>query len=456
MSARPNIPATDSLSEVISHGTQPREEGKESTELKAELILEIADVAWFLLKNDKRKQLYFGSLKIITHPTNPDYLVFVFESPQQNFKKFTYVLSKELFVMKIFERNYVFASRNDDFYGMILDLNTSEEAILSLETIIEHYSHLKVKMGENRCSLLQRYVENSELYCGPPDQIALAGLKLAEYIRLGTVKLVTGIRFASEKSTVGLKAGSDKIKERIVPNEEPLKVSSTTRYNINKAKLAGKAAAKVSSALVTGAMAAANALSTELSSTIANTEMGQKISAVENPKMKAAKEVVRSTVAGALTVFDETVNAGLKVVKDASTATADIVGHKYGLEAHEAAKGVGDIVTDTATAAVNVNQLGVKALAKRVVATTTVDVLSTEEERKENRMSRVQIDPITGMQALMVASQLDQISSKNNDDVRNKRQAYIGLNQNGSNINNDNMNNNHYKNANKYDDIAVD
>jgi len=425
MSILPNSTAIVSLGERSSiNRTASEQEGK--VEVASELILEISNVAWFLLKNNQRKQLYSGNVKIITHPNSADYLIFVFESLEDTSKKYTYVLSKQCLVMKIFPRNYVF-SGNDEFFGLIADWNTPHDVISSLETIIEEYSRLKVKSGENACSLLEKYVENNELYCGPPDQIALIGLKLAEYIRLGTVKLVEGIRFVSEKSGTGLKAGGDKLKERIVPNEQPLKVSPTTQSSIAKAKLAGKTAATVSSALVTGAMVAANALSTQITASFNNSEMGQKISGVENPKMKAAKEVVKSTISGAVILLDETVNAGLHVVKEATNATADVVGHKYGTEVRVAAKDVGDIVNDTATAAANVNRLGVSALARRVAATTAVDVLSTEEERKNNQMSRVQIDPITGMQVLMVANQLDQMSQNQKNESVRKRQEYVGL-----------------------------
>jgi len=194
--------------------------------------------------------------------------------------------------------------------------------------------------------------------------------------------------------------------------------------------MAGKAAATVSSALVTGAMVAANALSTQLSTSISNTEMGQRMAANENPKVKAAKEVVKSTIAGAVTLLDETVDTGLHVVKGATDATVDIVGHKYGSEVHAAAKDVGGIVSDTATAAANVNKLGVSALASRMAATTAVDVLSTEDERKMNQSSRVQLDPVTGMQVLMVANQLGQISHNQNAENKRQREQYIGLSEN--------------------------
>ncbi|ETO02979.1 hypothetical protein RFI_34431, partial [Reticulomyxa filosa] len=137
---------------------------------------------------------------------------------------------------RTFPRNYVF-SGSHEFYGLILDLNIPQDVILSLEAIIEEYSSLKMRDGKGSCSLLEKYNENKDLYCGPPDQVALVGLKLAEYIRLGTVKLVQGIRLVSEKSGTGLKIGSDKLKERIVPNEQPTKVSSTTQSSIAKGVL---------------------------------------------------------------------------------------------------------------------------------------------------------------------------------------------------------------------------
>ena len=50
-------------------------------------------------------------------------------------------------------------------------------------------------------------------------------------------------------------------------------------------------------AVVTGAIATANALSNEVTDAVSKTKLGQKISSATGPKTKAAKEIVKSTVA---------------------------------------------------------------------------------------------------------------------------------------------------------------
>ena len=61
-------------------------------------------------------------------------------------------------------------------------------------------------------------------------------------------------------------------------------------------------------------------------------ELGNKISNDPGPKTRATKELVKSTVTGVVTVYDELVNNTLSVVKESSNATANILQHKYGKE----------------------------------------------------------------------------------------------------------------------------
>merc|ERR1712113_162220 len=145
------------------------------------------------------------------------------------------------------------------------------------------------------------------------------------------------------------------------------------------------------------------------------------------PKSEAAKEIVKSTVAGVYTVYDELVNSGLHLVQTSSHATAEVLGHKYGDEVHRAAESTADIVDSAASTVVNANMLGYKALAKRIVANTTVDVLSEETERKENQSSRIGLSPQSAVKGLMVVNEISSELDRNKEEKRRKRQEYVGV-----------------------------
>lgn len=63
---------------------------------------------------------------------------------------------------------------------------------------------------------------------------------------------------------------------KLTPNEEATKISPKVQSALAKAQMGGKAVVKVSGAVLTGAIAAANALSNEVTEAVANTEMGKK------------------------------------------------------------------------------------------------------------------------------------------------------------------------------------
>jgi len=91
---------------------------------------------------------------------------------------------------------------------------------------------------------------------------------------------------------------------------------------------------------------------------------------------------VKSTISGVVTIYDEVVNSSLTLMKETGHATANVVEHKYGKDAGAVAKSSAEVIDNMSNTLVNINKLGVKPLAKRIVANTTVDILSDEEEKK--------------------------------------------------------------------------
>lgn len=330
--------------------------------------------------------------------------------------------------MRVSHGNYIFASKNG-FYGLVISDDTEISIIECFEKLL--IKHTIYKIASKEIHILD-YPINDQISVSH-DRIAAVGNKIAHYLKRGTVVLTNGIRKGTTTVVSGIQKGSNKIQSKITPNETPTKVSQTTQSNIGKAKMAGVAIAKVSGAIVTGAVAAVNALSHEISNGVSQTALGKKIVSESGPKTQAAKEIVKSAVAGVFTIYDEVVTAGLTLVKETGTQTANVAKHKYGDDVGLACQNTADIVDSVANAAVNLNRLGTKALAKRVAANTTVEMLSDETEKKQLQESRLTIDPITGLQALAVVNQIDNMGQQSNEMNRIRRQQYIGLQHNNDN-----------------------
>ena len=165
--------------------------------------------------------------------------------------------------------------------------------------------------------------------------------------------------------------------------------------------------------------------------------------------------MVESVAVSAVTVVDETISAAVHMVGVTGTTAADVVGHKYGSEVRKSAETCSDILVSTAQTAANWNQLGVKAMAKRVAA----DMLDSDSEGEADAdgdlrsaassaiasarsaasgsassiasgSSGISIDPLTGLQALSVVTKLEEIGRKAKSDSKIKRQMKIGLEPN--------------------------
>ena len=66
------------------------------------------------------------------------------------------------------------------------------------------------------------------------------------------------------------------MKTKLSPNEEATTISPKVQDTLSKAQMGGKAMVKVSGAILTGAVAAANVLSNEVTEAVSNTAIGQK------------------------------------------------------------------------------------------------------------------------------------------------------------------------------------
>lgn len=430
------------MSDACNESVQPNSE----LDFKAEihLQLEIERTQFFLLKNDTRKQLANGKLQFLLSRPSPfqkqspisklknkikppqmnDSLTLIFiDHPSINLTLFK---SNKLPCIKTITNDYIFLINSNDTFVLYIDMSVNASVIHSFEELISKYTSLIISNKQNALPI-HRYPIDNNIRIGPPDTLALAGMKLAEYIKHGTIIISKGIRKTTQATSTGINKSKEYLVQRIEPNDVPSIVSPSTKTGLQRAKLAGTVAVKISGALVTGAMTVVHTLSNEVTQSVQETEFGQKMTANQGAKSRAMKEIVKASALGIYTIYDEAVNGSVHILNKTSHATADVIGHKYGHEMCIAANSGADIVGYIAQSTVNINRLGIRALAKRMATTTTVDCLSCEEERKENQSNRLSVDPITGLQIMMAANVMNDAFVKNKNESKRRKQEYIGI-----------------------------
>ena len=403
-----------------------------------QILIEIDHVQYFLIKpdiltkskEDTRKEIANGTMKVLLHPNN-DNIVFTFD----DYKDITYTSSPKFPVIKVYHNDYILGGIHE-FYGLYIDVTIKKDILNKFEGILKAFTKYKIS---NKLKPIHKIPINNSLRAGPPDKIALIGMNLAGLLRKGTVKLSHGIRYTTQNVANGIQNGKAKLVTKVKPRDEPMEISENTQNRIKKAKMAASVGAKVTSAVVTGTIAAANALTNEVSSVIKETEFGKKLNDDPGPKTRAAKELIKSTLNGAFTIYDEVVGSTLHLVSETSHATADVLGKKYGDDMKEAAHNTADIIKDGAKSISNMSRVGVKAVAKRVTRDTTIECLSNEEELKEREKTKLKIDPMTGMSILVAANKMSDALDNNQKIKKQLRQEYIGI-QNNESISNNNNN----------------
>jgi hypothetical protein len=127
-------------------------------------------------------------------------------------------------------------------------------------------------------------------------------------------------------------------------------------------------------------------MSSEMAKTLATginkTSYGQKLQGSQGPKVKAAKKVAFEIGASALQIYEAMQMAGKAIVVEAAGGGAQVIGHRYGAEAEQLARTGGAAVGNVAQAALNVKDIGVKAVVKKTVVATAKEVGKGPSEEK--------------------------------------------------------------------------
>jgi hypothetical protein len=220
----------------------------------------------------------------------------------------------------------------------------------------------------------------------PPagDKIANAGNAVARGINSAAPVVAAGVVAAGAAAGKYLHKGADLLKSKMRPASSdganvPY-ISDSTRTTIHRLKQVSGAAVVVSKALVKGAMAITSVVSAQLSDAIRDSSYGRRLNATSGPRVEAAKGVAVATIQGAVAIFGALESAGLALLGDAASATVTVVQHKYGDDTANVTRDGMSVITNVATAAVDMGRTGVRAMAGSVATSTATPVLSNQPQ----------------------------------------------------------------------------
>ncbi|XP_032218772.1 spartin isoform X2 [Nematostella vectensis] len=215
------------------------------------------------------------------------------------------------------------------------------------------------------------------------------GEKVSKGILVGAELIAWGLMKGAQVGSHLVYKGGIKIRQNLRPNESPTEVDEKVQENIRHVKSVAGAACQVSGAVV----AAVGALTAELGRRLAPVviQHGAKVlpdsvkSKTDNEKgEKVMQEAVKVAVTGAhgfASIYQSLETSWRMLYTSLQLATVETVDHKYGPAVGEATNNSMGALGFALQTAWNVDNLGVKALAKRTAKDTGKHMIKEAEKR---------------------------------------------------------------------------
>lgn len=214
------------------------------------------------------------------------------------------------------------------------------------------------------------------------------GRKVSKGIEIGTELVAWGLTKGAEVGSHLMHKGSAKLRENLKPNEKPVEVDESVQENIRQVKTVAGMACQVSGAVVS----AVSAMTLELGRRLAPVIVDKGGKALPDSLKKkdnvdgasTMDEIVKVAVSGArgaATVY-QGLEASWKILyTNLQHATVKTVDYKYGRAVGEAtnnAMGAAGFALQTCW---NVENLGIKAIAKRTAKDTGKEMVKEAEKK---------------------------------------------------------------------------
>lgn len=214
-------------------------------------------------------------------------------------------------------------------------------------------------------------------------KVAKYGNKLASVISKGGKLGLSTIDKGTEKTKRGIKIVTHKAKEKIPKKQEATIISESTKARVQKAKMASVMAVSVSSAMLAGAIEAANQMSDGLKPMLSEylEKKGLKTDKPAGPKTEATINVTKQSVRATLELYIAMKEASLALMAASLDAGAELIEHRYGDDAGALAKDASEAVQNALEASQNLGGFGIKATAKKVMVDTVLKSVDQDEKK---------------------------------------------------------------------------
>lgn len=378
-------------------------------------LLELPDTSVFMISSGSKKLFAHGTLsvRLRTHPGRDaeSYLLLLNE--------FRYTIDRLVKVacMRAAPGNYVVSGGAGKlFYGLTLSAGASEADVSFLESVLvdnTQFSHAHVdKQGG---VVVSKGADDAGAALASEEKVLehLNESRTSRYIRQASAKVTVASTVGSRKLASGIVKGSSllsgaigkgrsKVKSKMRPRAQSIKLSASTKQRIEKAREASTAARRTTTSVLESVHKHVKTAGSHVAERAVETNAGQKVKAKvqqrrqkpEGASTKAAKQAVSSVISGALVVAGALDDASETLLLDLTSATADVVSHKYGEEAGKATQDSLGIGTDLYLTTKQIRDLGVKSVARKAAVVTASSLAREVQGNKEK--ARIISEPEIG------------------------------------------------------------
>lgn len=198
--------------------------------------------------------------------------------------------------------------------------------------------------------------------------------KIVSGIEKSAKWLSSGLSKGADYTTGLVQQGSNKLKDKLIPNNDPAQINPTIQKGLYYTHEASRATVKVSSFLVSGLCAITSKVGEELGPRIKKKLLPESTTDTDGQNESTVDGVFKvagAGISGFATVFTELEKSGLAIAQAVSSAAVENVEFKYGKDAGIATSYAMGSVVNVGKTAFNLDNLGMKAIAKRAAKDTS-------------------------------------------------------------------------------------
>lgn len=320
--------------------------------LKAEILLLIPNVKLYEIIENTKRQISTGELKILKLSKENIFLIVI--------GNFTYSLTKELSVMRSTHNQYVFPASNC-FLGIFLPEETDFEHLEIFEMLLSEttdFSISKFRYSRGEIPKSQTF----DLDAQDKANTYQKSRKISLFLENSGDIIKRGLVRAATFTSAGIKKGGEYIKKKIKKNENPSEVSSNKKTVIKHLKTASSVVLVLSKAIVTGAVATTKEVGKWVSARFEESKTSQKLERSHAYQM--AKLVGKAGISAAVTIYDGLEEALVILGRSGADVAVNIVDHKYGEDAKEAAQEAVDALGNAGLVYREMQKMGVRSVLK--------------------------------------------------------------------------------------------